>query len=258
MLARTDDDGVSVADAMRDAGVDPDGVPTRRTGSRDWPGSSRSTSIRAPTSSGPACRSGSSARWRPRLRLEVELHGHADHAGTTPRGERRDALAAAARLIVAAEDSAGSLTVTTSRMLVEPNAPTTIPSHVRLWIDARALDTAEIDSWLRSLETTAAELEARSGVAISVGIASRSAGTPVRGVAARPRWRAPGELLGRTSPRSSASPATTPACWRRALPAAMVLVRNQTGVSHSPEETVDLDDAAIAAQIVAAALEEER
>jgi len=41
------------------------------------------------------------------------------------------------------------------------------------------------------------------------------------------------------------------------LPAAMVLVRNPTGVSHSPEETVDLEDAAVAAQIVAAALREE-
>ena len=41
------------------------------------------------------------------------------------------------------------------------------------------------------------------------------------------------------------------------LPAAMVLVRNHTGVSHSPEETVDLEDAAVAAQIVAAALREE-
>jgi N-carbamoyl-L-amino-acid hydrolase len=39
------------------------------------------------------------------------------------------------------------------------------------------------------------------------------------------------------------------------VPAAMLLVRNPTGVSHSPEETVELEDAAVAAQVVARALE---
>ena len=69
------------------------------------------------------------------------LRGRADHAGTTPRSERRDALSAAARLIVGVEDLADddpALTVTTSRILASPNAPTTIAAEVRLWIDARA------------------------------------------------------------------------------------------------------------------------
>jgi N-carbamoyl-L-amino-acid hydrolase len=35
----------------------------------------------------------------------------------------------------------------------------------------------------------------------------------------------------------------------------MLFVRNPTGVSHSPAESVDLDDAAIAARVVARALE---
>jgi hypothetical protein len=30
----------------------------------------------------------------------------------------------------------------------------------------------------------------------------------------------------------------------------MVLVRNPTGISHSPRETVDLEDAALAARVV--------
>ena len=38
------------------------------------------------------------------------------------------------------------------------------------------------------------------------------------------------------------------------IPAAMVLVRNPTGISHSPLETIDLEDAAIAARIVHRAL----
>jgi beta-ureidopropionase / N-carbamoyl-L-amino-acid hydrolase len=40
------------------------------------------------------------------------------------------------------------------------------------------------------------------------------------------------------------------------LPAAMVFVRNPTGVSHAPEETIDLEDAAVAARVAALMLEE--
>ena len=39
-------------------------------------------------------------------------------------------------------------------------------------------------------------------------------------------------------------------------PAGMVLVRNETGVSHSPEEEVSLEDAAIAANALLAAAQE--
>ncbi len=255
-LARTDDAGVSVADAMRNAGVDPGGVP-------DAPGwisrlagfvevhIDQSTDVER--AGAPA---GIVSALAARLRLEVELHGHADHSGTTPPAQRRDALAAAARLIVAAQDSAGSLTVTTSRMLVEPNAPTTIPSNVRLWIDARGLHPAEIDSWLRRLEATAAELESRSGVAISVGVASQSDGTPFP-EALRARLASAGRwVLGADVPEVVCFAGHDAGVLASTLPAAMVLVRNPTGVSHSPEETVDLRDAAVAARIVAAALQE--
>ena len=65
--------------------------------------------------------------------------GRADHAGTTRRDERRDALAAAARLIVAADELAGGdpdFLVTAARMLVEPNAFTTVPG-ARAAVDRR-------------------------------------------------------------------------------------------------------------------------
>ncbi|HEY6398087.1 MAG TPA: M20/M25/M40 family metallo-hydrolase, partial [Solirubrobacteraceae bacterium] len=38
------------------------------------------------------------------------------------------------------------------------------------------------------------------------------------------------------------------------VPAAMVLVRNAQGVSHSPQETIELEDAALAARVVNHAL----
>src|SRR5262249_43378975 len=110
--------------------------------------------------------------------------GRADHAGTTPRFERRDALSAAARLMVGAEDLAGAdspldgdhapLTVTVARIIAKPNAPTTIASEGRLWMDARAPSFVAIDGWRARLDELVAELEARTGVGIEVVVASRS------------------------------------------------------------------------------------
>ena len=146
VLARRDDDGVALADAMRAAGADPGGLADapawlaaaarlRRAAHRPDAGP-RARSARPPA----PCASLAS-----RMRLALTFAGRADHAGTTRRGERRDALAAAARLIVAADELAGDdpdFLVTAARMLVEPNAFTTVPSGVRLWIDGRTPDAA--------------------------------------------------------------------------------------------------------------------
>jgi N-carbamoyl-L-amino-acid hydrolase len=257
VLDRVDRDGVSVGAAMRSFGIDPEGV----AGAPAWADRlagfveihiEQSTEL-ARLSEPAGVVSGLASR----RRLEVVLRGRADHVGTTPRGERRDALSAAARLIVVAEDlaaEAAGLTVTTSRILTEPNAPTTIAALVRLWIDARALDEDVIDGWQAPLERTAAELAERSGVEIVLSVASRTAGRPFS-----ERVRA---ALGEAVVAESGDWVPELVCFAghdagvvaERVPAAMVLVRNETGVSHSPFEDVDLADAAQAARVVARAL----
>ena len=41
--------------------------------------------------------------------------------------------------------------MTASRILVEPNAFTTVPARVRLWIDARTPERARLDAWREAL-----------------------------------------------------------------------------------------------------------
>jgi beta-ureidopropionase / N-carbamoyl-L-amino-acid hydrolase len=254
VLARRDDGGLSVAAAMRDAGIDPDGVveaPTWASRLRGFVEVHIDQSTDVARAGVPV---GIVSSLAARRRLEAELRGRADHSGTTPPSERRDALAAAARLIVAAQDCAGPVTVTTSRMLVEPNAPTTIPAHARLWIDARSLDPAHIDRWLRGLEGAADELAARSRVEISVRTASRSDGTSFSETLRAQLARAGRTLLGEDVPEVTCFAGHDAGVLAPVMPAGMVLVRNVTGVSHSPQESVELEDAAVAARLVAATL----
>ena len=257
VLERRDDQGISLRDALRGAGVDPDGVAH----ASGWLGKlagfvelhiDQSTEV-----AGAGAPAGVVGALVSRLRLEVEIRGRPDHAGTTPPLQRRDALAAGARLIVAAEEQSEGLDrliATTARITAEPNATTTIPARVKLWVDVRAPQPAAIDKWLDRFTRVARQLARDAGVEIELATASRSGRQPFD-----PRLRtalahACSELLGGAVPEVLCFAGHDAGVLAQRIPAAMILVRNATGVSHAPQETVDLEDAALAAQAVGRAL----
>jgi beta-ureidopropionase / N-carbamoyl-L-amino-acid hydrolase len=249
VLARTDDDGVSLADALRAAGVDPAGLAAaprwlaRLRGFLELHIDQTRDLERAGAPAG-AVRALAS-----RTRLAVALRGRADHAGTTRRDERRDALAAAARLIVAADALAGDdpdFLVTAARIVVAPNAFTTVPADVRVWIDGRTPDVERLAAWRAELDAQAGELAAATGVRIAVDTASHTAGVAFDGAV----LAALGDL-----PRLVCFAGHDAGIVAERLPAGMVLVRNPSGVSHAPEEDVSLEDAAAGAEALLRALE---
>src|SRR6185295_1641277 len=87
--------------------------------------------------------------------------------GTSPREERHDALAAAARLIVRGDAEAAQrlgMVFTAARIEVEPNAPTTVPSRARLWLDARAPEAEAVESWRDAVTAEAERVAEEAGV----------------------------------------------------------------------------------------------
>jgi N-carbamoyl-L-amino-acid hydrolase len=257
MLERVDDDGVTLADAMRAAGVDPAGLREAPRWLERLRGFLELHIDQSRDVAGAAARLGVVERLASRRRLQAVLEGAADHAGTTRRAERRDALAAAARLIVAADDLAAGqqdFVVTPSRILVEPNALTTVPAHVRLWIDARAPAPTQLEDWHARLEEAAGDLQERTGVGVALAEQSRSDGVTFDAAVRR-------ALAGAAAAEDVEAPVVVCFAGHDAgilaerLPAGMVLVRNARGVSHAPEEEVDLGDAAAAATVLLRALE---
>ncbi len=254
-LARRDDGGTSLADAMRAAGVDPAGLAAAPAWLAKLRGFLELHIDQATAVADAGVPAGIVSSLAARLRLALELAGAADHAGTTPRGERRDALLAAARLIAAADDLGASLpglVNTATRILVEPNALTAIPAHVRLWMDARAPEPAAVDAFESGVRELAA---ATAPVETAVSVASRSVG-----VVFDERVRTA------LAAGAAASPAPEVVCFAghdagilgERIPAGMVLVRNAAGVSHAPEEHVELADAAAGATTLLQAIEELR
>ena len=93
-------------------------------------------------------------------RFSIQVEGQANHAGTTPMTLRKDALAAASRVVLAVESIAqqhpGDPVATVGRLEVWPNAANVVPGSVSMTVDIRDLSPAVLDQLVSSLE---AELE---------------------------------------------------------------------------------------------------
>ena len=120
-MQRSDVDGELLRDAFLAGGLDPDELASASRGLERVRGllelhidQTRDVAhMNAPV----AVVSGLAAR----MRMQAVVQGRADHAGTTQREERHDALAAAARLIVRGEElSEGGMLFTAARIEVEP------------------------------------------------------------------------------------------------------------------------------------------
>ncbi|MGY8707676.1 Zn-dependent hydrolase [Bradyrhizobium sp. 18BD] len=82
--------------------------------------------------------------------FQVVVEGAEGHAGTLAQQERRDALAAFARMATALHAEIGSIDAdikfTIGRVTVSPNAPSVVPSRVSFSIDLRHPDNAVLDA----------------------------------------------------------------------------------------------------------------
>ncbi len=186
-------------------------------------------------------------------RQRVEFAGEAGHAGTVAMGERRDALRAAARFVlavgalpgtVAAADPAATATV--GYLEVTPNSPNVIPGAVTAVTDLRAGDPVILAALVAGAASASEEAGAREGVRVSVGMVLDQAPVVfdrrVRTVLAAAVREVGGD--GRELPSGAGHDAVH---LGAIAPAGMLFVRCAGGVSHNPAESMTPEDAALAA-----------
>lgn len=110
----------------------------------------------------------------------IVLEGEGGHAGAVLMPDRRDALCAAAELILAIEDAArasGAVdTVATVGICdVFPGAVNSIPSRVRLSLDARDTDLARRDAVMQAIERSCRSIAAARGVSVHAELVNADA-----------------------------------------------------------------------------------
>jgi ureidoglycolate amidohydrolase len=112
--------------------------------------------------------------------LRVSLEGEGGHAGGVLMPNRRDALCAAAEIVLAVEEAAkssGSIdsVATVGLCNVFPGAVNIIPSRVQLEIDIRDIHQARRDSMLRAIMDSCESLSRRRQVSAQVEILNSDA-----------------------------------------------------------------------------------
>ena len=184
--------------------------------------------------------------------LDVRLSGRADHAGPSPMGLRRDALAAAARLVSGVEAMAretDDAVATVGRLVVEPNSINTIPGRVTMSVDLRHPSAATLDALAARFENLAAEVQGMSGVEIAVDRFWTSEPTPFdAGVLAVVQDAC--DDLGVPAGRLWSRAGHDAKYAQDLCPAAMIFVRSRDGLSHNEGEYSAPEDIEAGAQVL--------
>jgi N-carbamoyl-L-amino-acid hydrolase len=172
--------------------------------------------------------------------LRIQIEGEGGHAGARLMPGRKDALAAAAEIILALEAAAKSSgaidTVATVGVCeVFPGAVNSIPSRVRLEADIRDIDGARRDRVLGALHEACGAVSARRGVTITTELvnADPPATCDAEILAAMEESVA---LAGRTAKKMVSRAYHDSLFMARVAPVAMLFIPCRGGVSHRPDE----------------------
>ncbi len=255
-LALADSAGVTMAEAMKQSGVDASAVgrddeALRRIGvfielhieqGRGLADLGRPVAV-------------GSSIW-PHGRWRFTLEGEANHAGTTRLADRRDPMLDLATAIIRARELAGDYGVlaTCAKIQVEPNGVNAIPSRVTGWLDARGADPATVRAMVAEFD---------------VGLAGGSFAGPslVASSLTEESWTDATSfdsyLVSRLAALLDGAPVLATGAGHDAgvlanagVPTAMLFVRNPTGVSHSPAEQAARDDCLHGVRALTVALRE--
>ncbi len=190
-------------------------------------------------------------------RYECEMRGAANHAGTTPMSDRRDALLAASRLVEAVHEVVtarpGRQVGTVGRLDVEPNAPNVIAGAVRLTVELRDLATGVLSELAEELRARAAVIAGDTGTTIEMAPSSLHepalSSPAVRAAIARAA-----EGLGLRHLALPSGAGHDAQIMAKLGPAGMIFVPSVGGISHSPREWTSWADCARGADVLLASV----
>ena len=252
MLARTDANGVTLAQALETMGADAAQLPAGAIPAEDWLGY-----FEMHIEQGPVL-------WERQIpvalvtaiagqqRVELTFRGMAGHAGTVPMHMRQDALCAAAEFVLTAEQFAQvhgrGLVATVGKLAVAHAASNVIPGEVTCSLDLRSPDEAQLAQAYDYLRGHAEAVAGHRNVALSWNLVQKTAPVTCDASLNHLLAQAIGSAGYETVPLvSGAGHDAVPISF--VAPATMMFIRCYKGISHNPLENVELADLAAAVAV---------
>jgi allantoate deiminase len=252
LLALRDNQGLTVADAMRAFGLDPDRVSDAARSRRDFLAYVELHIEQGPVLEARGLPVGCVTAIAGASRLSVEVTGRAGHAGTVPMAARADALAAAAKCITAIESRCArepGLVGTVGVISVSPGATNVIPGAAQFTVDIRAPDDRRRQAAVAAIEESFVSIARSRGVTIASRRLHELPSVVCAGwLQDQIRAAIAAESI---EPLDLASGAGHDGMAMLGIvDIAMIFVRCAGGVSHHPAEAVILDDIAAGARVL--------
>lgn len=184
---------------------------------------------------------------------DVTIKGFANHAGTTPMHDRKNALLAAAKLIVAVQEevtrSPGRQVGTVGHLEVTPNARNVVPGLVNLTIELRDLDAEKINEIGRRVRQRAQTIAAETQTEITINEADDDPAAIATPALQRQIELAAAGLGLRTMHLPSGA-GHDAAMLAAVTDMGMIFVPSVAGISHSPHELTRWQDCANGAEVL--------
>jgi N-carbamoyl-L-amino-acid hydrolase len=170
---------------------------------------------------------------------EVTIEGFANHAGTTPMNQRRDAMLAAARFIDMVNrvvtGTPGRQVGTVGKLQAQPGAFNVIPGKVILGLELRDLDGAKIQMLFQKIQAEAEQIAKATGTTFAY--------KEVNNVVAAPTDMRLRKLIDETAKQFGFTTKAMPSGaghdaqeMARLCPVGMIFIPSKDGISHSPRE----------------------
>jgi allantoate deiminase len=249
LLDRRDADGVTLAAAMRSAGLDPAKADAARIDPAALAGYMEVHIEQGPVLLQAGRALGVVTSIAAGNRHTLKVIGEAGHAGTVPMHMRHDALTAAAEMVLAIErrcSAGGSLVGTVGILKVKDGTGNVIPGDVEFSVDIRAADEETQVAASRDVFAVCEAIARRRGVKLER--------TKTHEVHAVPCAAWLQDRIAQSIARVGVEPMRLPSgaghdamVLAEVTDAGMMFVRcGAGGVSHNPAETVSAEDAGLA------------
>jgi allantoate deiminase len=261
-LARQDASGTSVAQAIRDFGIEPVVEPGVEPGAE--PDITAALGyLEFHIEQGPVLEAlnlplGIVTGISGQSRLRLTFEGRAGHAGTTPMPHRQDALAGAAEWILAVEEHAAAaegLVATVGHIEAFPGAPNVIPGKVTVSLDVRHQQDKLRQQTAAALIHSAKTIATRRKLQLTWELSLEQAGVPMDTTLTKTLARAV-QQVGYTAHPMQSGAGHDAMIMARKMPATMLFLRSPAGLSHHPDESVLPQDVAAALAVGSAFLQD--
>jgi allantoate deiminase len=251
-LQRRDENGISLADAIRNFGGQPESLLNARCDPSRWLGYAEVHTEQGPVLEQKNLSVGVVTAIEGQSRIKIRFTGKAGHAGTTPMDLRRDALCAAAEFISAVEAHAHSvagLVATVGQIQVQPGASNVIPGEAHLTLDVRHASDSIRSEAVQYLQSTAEDLGRLRGIFVLWEIVQQTDSVPsdlkLTALLASAVQGHQAEVI--ELPSGAGHDA---AVLGKITPAVMLFVQCHDGLSHHPDESTRVEDVAVALDVM--------